>query len=325
MSLLRSLRDVGDRMLYTSGPSGANQKLLVTINFNLRSPQTDEEIRKVQSMIEAGILLAIILGLIAVSLYVWRLTAGRHRRKLYLAGRIAVLSSGVVLLVLFSTYKFMNAREFQILGRIVPRVITSRPVAALTFDDGPMEPYTSELLSVLREKNVKATFFIIGQNLEKFPSLGEDIVRQGHELGNHSYSHERMIFKSYDFIQSEIERTDRLIRRTGYTGEIHFRSPYGKKLFLLPLYLNKVEKKNIFFDVEPDSNATASANRIVEDVLAQTKPGSIILLHAENKNRLESFNAVAEIIDGLKQKGYHFVTVSELLAVEGSLSAYTLR
>jgi peptidoglycan/xylan/chitin deacetylase (PgdA/CDA1 family) len=89
--------------------------------------------------------------------------------------------------------------------------------------------------------------------------------------------------------------------------------------------LNKVEKKNIFFDVEPDSNATASANRIVEDVLARTKPGSIILLHAENKNRLESFNAVAEIIDGLKQKGYHFVTVSELLAVEGSLSAYTLR
>jgi peptidoglycan/xylan/chitin deacetylase (PgdA/CDA1 family) len=272
-------------------------------------------------MIEAGILLAIILVLLTVSLYVWRLTAGRHRRRLYLAGRIAVLSLGIVPLVLFSTYKLMNAREFQVLGKIVPRVNTSRPVVALTFDDGPMPPYTSELLSVLREKNVKATFFIIGQNLEKFPSLGEDVVRQGHELGNHSYSHQRMIFKSYDFIQREIERTDRLIRKAGYTGEIHFRSPYGKKLFLLPLYLSKVEKKNIFFDVEPDSNVTAGANRIVEYVLAQTKPGSIILLHAENKNRLESFQAITGIIDELKQRGYQFVTVSELLAVEGSISA----
>jgi peptidoglycan-N-acetylglucosamine deacetylase len=272
-------------------------------------------------MVEAGILLAVILVLITVSLYIWRLTAGRHRRKLYLAGRIAVLSLGAVLLVLFSTYRFMNAREFQVLGKIVPRVNTSRPVVALTFDDGPMPPYTSELLSVLREKNVRATFFIIGQNLEKFPSLGEDVVSQGHELGNHSYSHQRMVFRSYDFIQREIERTDRLIRSAGYTGEMHFRSPYGKKLFLLPLYLNKVEKKNIFFDVEPDSNVTATADRIVEDVLAHTKPGSIILLHAENKNRLESFKAIAGIIDGLKQKGYHFVTVSELLSVEGTISA----
>jgi peptidoglycan-N-acetylglucosamine deacetylase len=267
-------------------------------------------------MIEAGIVLAIILVFITGSLYVWRLTVGRHRRKLYLAGRIGVLSLGIVLLVLFSTYRFMNARRFQILGKIVPRVNTSRPVVALTFDDGPMPPYTSELLSLLRDKNVKGTFFIIGQNLEKFPSLGEDIVRQGHELGNHSYSHQRMIFKSYDFIQSEIERTDQLIRRAGYTGEIHFRSPYGKKLLLLPLYLSRGEKKNIFFDVEPDSNVAASANRIVEQVLAQTKPGSIILLHAENNNRLESFKAVAGIIDGLKQKGYDFATISELM-VEG--------
>jgi hypothetical protein len=93
-------------------------------------------------MIEAGILLAIILVLLTVSLYVWRLTTGRHRRGLYLAGRIAVLSLGIILLALLSTYKFMNAREFQVLGKIVPRVNTSRPVVALTFDT------VSELLAV---------------------------------------------------------------------------------------------------------------------------------------------------------------------------------
>jgi peptidoglycan-N-acetylglucosamine deacetylase len=270
-------------------------------------------------MIEAGILLAIILLLITLSLSAWRRTAGRPRRKLYLAGRIAVLSIVFVLLVSISTYKFMNARKFQIFGEIVPRVNTSRPAVALTFDDGPNPPYTGELMSVLREKNVKATFFVVGQNLEKFPSLGEELLRQGHELGNHSYSHQRMIFKSYDFVRNEIEETDRLIRNAGYTGEIHFRSPYGKKLFLLPFYLSRSQKKNIFFDVEPDSNPSATAHQIVEQVLAQTKPGSIILLHAESKIRLESFRAVAGIIDGLRQKGYYFVKISELLAGEENI------
>src|SRR5262245_61272106 len=158
-------------------------------------------------MIEAGILLAIILILITLSLFLWRRAAGRQSRKLYLAGRIALVSLGIILLVSISTYKFMNARGYQFFGEIVPRVNTSRPVVALTFDDGPVEPYTNELLAVLREKNVKATFFVIGQNLEKFPSLGEEIEKEGHELGNHTYSHQRMVFKSYDFIESEIEKT----------------------------------------------------------------------------------------------------------------------
>ncbi len=78
---------------------------------------------------------------------------------------------------------------------------------------------------------------MIGRNVEKFPDLAERMVAAGHELGNHSYSHTRMVFGSYDFMRSEIERTDALIRSVGYTGPIHFRSPYGKKLLLLPLYL----------------------------------------------------------------------------------------
>src|SRR5262245_313268 len=150
-------------------------------------------------MIEAAILLAIILILIGLSLSAWRRVAGQHRRKLYLRIRIAVISSGITLLVLISRYKFMNARGFQVSGEIVPRVNTSRHVVALTFDDGPVPPYTGDLLSLLREKNVKATFFVIGRNLEQFPSLGEQIERAGHELGNHTYSHQRMVFKSYNF------------------------------------------------------------------------------------------------------------------------------
>jgi peptidoglycan-N-acetylglucosamine deacetylase len=275
-------------------------------------------------MIEAGVLFAIITILTTSGLYAWRRAAGFPRRKLSLAARALVLSLIIIPLVLLSTYELMNARTFQLFGRIVPRVNTSRPIVALTFDDGPQPPYTGDLLSVLREKGAKATFFVIGGQLEEFPALGEQIVREGHELGNHSYSHHRMVFKSQAFIRGEIERTDELIRRTGYAGEIHFRSPYGKKLLLLPLYLAGVNKKNIFIDVEPDSDAKAAggADQIVEHVLTKARPGSIILLHAENRNRAESFKAVPGIIDGLKSRGYSFVTVSELLGAEGGASSH---
>lgn len=273
-------------------------------------------------MIEAGILLAIVLIVICSGLLIWRLVAGRPSRPLHLAARVAALCLLVLPPIFYSTYRLMNARTFQLYGEIVPRVETSRPFVALTFDDGPTAPYTEQLLAVLREKGAKATFFVIGQHLEEFPALGEKIVLEGHELGNHSYSHKRMVFKSYAFIRDEIERTDQLIRRTGYTGEIHFRSPYGKKLLLLPLFLSRAQRKNIFIDVEPEGNVTVSADKMVEHVLANARAGSIIILHAENRGRSESLKAVPGIIDGLKGRGYSLVTVSELLAAEGEHPAY---
>jgi chitin deacetylase len=274
-------------------------------------------------MIEAGILLVIILVFIGLGLFIWRRVAGRPGRPLFLLVRVAVLCLLIFPPVLFSIYKVMNARAFQFYGEIVPRVETSRPLLALTFDDGPTAPLTEELLTILREKQVKATFFVIGQHLEEFPAVGEKVVKEGHELGNHSYSHQRLIFKSYDFIRSEIERTDELIHQAGYRKEIHFRSPYGKKLLLLPLYLSRTHRKNIFIDVEPESDESvaASADKIVEHILANAKAGSIIILHAENRARPESMKAVPGIIDGLKSRGYQLVTVSELLAAKDKPSA----
>jgi len=262
-------------------------------------------------MIEAGILLVIAVVLTFTGAYVWQAVAQAGLRRL---DRLAVVAMAAFVIVGVSAYRLMNARGFQVLGEIVPRVATDQPVVALTFDDGPVAPYTEELLRVLDETGVKATFFVTGRSLENFPELGQRLVAAGHELGNHSYSHERMILKSYGFIRDELERTDRLIRVAGYTGEIHFRSPYAKKLFLLPLYLARNGKKNIIADVEPDAVVGTKAASMVEQAVAQASPGSIVILHAENSVRTESLAAVPGIIAGLKQKGYRFVTVSELLA-----------
>src|SRR5215510_7530483 len=210
-----------------------------------------------------------------------------------------------------------KSRTFQFFGEIVPRINTRQKVVALTFDDGPTPGVTEELLSILSEADVKATFFVIGADLERNPEEGRKIVAAGHELGNHTYSHERMVLKTPSFIESEIERTDQLIRQTGYQSTIHFRPPYGKKLILLPYYLARTSRKTISWDVEPDSypEIAADSNKIVAHVMEKTRPGSIILLHVMYKSRSESLKEVKGVITGLKGQGYSFKTVSEMLAM----------
>ena len=236
-------------------------------------------------------------------------------RKAYLAAIIVLVILGGAA----ALWQLSKSRTFQLFGRIVPRVETSRMLVALTFDDGPTRDQTPEVLRLLRERNVRATFFLTGGELEQNLDAGREIVAAGHELGNHSYSHERMVFVTPSYVRREVERTDVLIRAAGHSGEIHFRPPYGKKLLALPLYLESRDRKTITWDVEPDSelSAKADAAAITRHVLRRTRPGSIILLHVMYPSRAETMRAVPFIIEGLKREGYNFVTVSELLAAEG--------
>ncbi|MBL0387778.1 polysaccharide deacetylase family protein [Tumebacillus sp. ITR2] len=221
----------------------------------------------------------------------------------------------VLLLVIYcvTTYKLMNSRTYQVFGEIVPRVETTQKVVALTFDDGPTE-YTDELLKELDDAGVKATFFLIGNEIEKHPDEAKKLVQAGHEVGNHTYSHNRMVFKSPSYISTEIEKTDALLRDAGVQGEILFRPPNGKKLLYLPYYLSQHERKTIMWDVEPDSfdDIASRADKIVDYTVQHVQPGSIILLHAMYDSRQESRKAVPGIISALKAQGYEFKTVSEL-------------
>ncbi|MFE1593799.1 polysaccharide deacetylase family protein [Nocardia sp. NPDC058705] len=224
----------------------------------------------------------------------------------------AIVGIVVVLAVVAGLYVLMNSRTYQLQGRLVDRVETDEKVVALTFDDGPTAR-TPEVLRMLEAAQVPATFYLIGDNLAAHPEYGAAIVAAGHELGNHSYTHRRMVLISGDTVREEIERTDAEIRRAGFQGPITFRPPYGKKLWSLPHYLAEHDRTTVTWDVEPDSAGGASREAIVRDALAQTGPGSIILLHVMHGG--ESAAAVPEIVDGLRAQGYRFVTVSELLAL----------
>jgi len=146
--------------------------------------------------------------------------------------RIAV-AVAALFAVAYGLLTLSRATTYQVFGEIVPRVETNEKVVALTFDDGPT-PLTQEVLQTLAARNVHGTFFLIGAEIAADPADARAIAASGNQIGNHSWSHDRMAFKTQSFIASEIEKTDREIRKTGYQGEIQFRPPYGKKLFGLP-------------------------------------------------------------------------------------------
>lgn len=209
--------------------------------------------------------------------------------------------------------QWMNSRTFQFFGGLTNRVTTDQKLVALTFDDGPTQR-VEPLLALLREKDVRATFFLVGAEIEKSPQLARDIVQAGHQVGNHSWSHKRMVFITPAFARAEIEKTDAAIRNTGYVDNIAFRPPYGKKLLVLPWVLRQQGKRSITWDVEPetDDKTAQSSQLIAQAVLAQAKPGSIILLHPMYSDK--ALDALPAVIDGLRQQGYQFVTVDGLLA-----------
>lgn len=213
----------------------------------------------------------------------------------------------------YGAYLLMRSRTFQLAGELISRVDTTARVVALTFDDAP-GAYTQEVLSILAEKNVKATFYCIGASLEEHPVEAKAIVLGGHELGNHSYSHERMVFKSQSFIAEEITRTNALIEEVGYTDEITFRPPNGKKLVGLPWYLSEHDIRTIMWDVEPDTYVSGDTQQITQYVLDHVVPGSIVLMHPFCGDACTADReALSAVIDGLRAEGYTFVTVGELM------------
>jgi len=220
-----------------------------------------------------------------------------------------------VLLMLIGIWKFSRSRQLQLVGELIYHVETVDSLVALTFDDGPTPEYTDAILTQLDTGHARATFFVTGQELDRFPEEGRKLVDAGHQLGNHSYTHAQMVLKGPSFISSELDRTNQAIRQSGYDGEILFRPPYCKKLIILPWILSQRGMRSITWDIEPESypEVGASASDIVEHVMERVQPGSIILLHLMYPRREESRKALPILIDSLKSKGYSLVTMNELL------------
>ncbi len=190
---------------------------------------------------------------------------------------------------------------------------TNEKYVALTFDDGPCPPYTDSILNILNRHKVKATFFLVGNRIQNFPHYIQKIASQNHEIGNHSWSHSPLIFKTPSSIKKEIVRTDSIIKSLGYNRDILFRAPYGKKLIELPYVLSKLNKPHILFDVVPMDWEPLSLPIMYRRVIDATRPGSIILLHDGGGDRSTTVKLTDSIIIALKKDGYSFLTASEFI------------
>ena len=202
-------------------------------------------------------------------------------------------------------------------GKNIVRLNTNQRIVALTYDDGPHPPYTEQLLEVLAKHNVKATFFMIGNRIETHPETVNKVIAEGHQIGNHSYSHPLLGFLPPFYVRREIERTDNLLQQFNITGEVVFRAPVLTRFLPVAWVLAKGNRAHISCNVWSWDWTTQNPDKITETVLKKTNPGSIIVLHdgkAENKNanRLGTIEATDHIITVLKGDGYRFVRLSDV-------------
>lgn len=227
-----------------------------------------------------------------------------------------IFSSLALLFVLtFALWRVSKLRSFQFFGQIHHRVQTTEKVVALTYDDGPGQN-TGAILEILEREAVPATFFMIGKNIEDNPQMAKKVLSLGHQIGNHSYSHQRATLSGPAFWQEEVEKTDQLIRTIGFNEEIMFRPPFGKKLFTLPWVLHKMNKLSITWDAESRDTETQDEGKLEKNVLSHVRPGSIILFHDGGGAKPGTIGMTAAVIKELKNQGYRFLTVAQLLKLQ---------
>lgn len=226
-----------------------------------------------------------------------------------------IIAVSLILLLSIVVLSVVRSKSFQFYGGIVYQINTREKVVALTFDDGPRYQSTMETLSILEKEKIKASFFLEGAEIKRHKKAGLAIFNAGHEIGNHSYTHSRMVFKSKSFIEQEITDTDKEIRGLGYAEDILFRPPYGQTLIALPRYLNSVGRPTIMFDVEvEDFKFPRTVEEMVGHTLESVVPGSIIVFHVMGREKERQ--ALILIIKELKGRGYQFKTVSEMILLD---------
>src|SRR5216117_4615466 len=185
------------------------------------------------------------------------------------------------------------------------------PYIAMTFDDGPSATLTPKLLDLLAAHHIKATFFVIGENVVEHPEIVARAAREGHEIGNHSWSHPNFGKMSDEGVRGQVQRTDDAIKEATGTRPILLRPPYGSITARQKRWIHdQFGYQIILWDVDPYDWKRPGPSAVRNRILKETQPGSIVLSHDIHPGTIE---AMPSTFDALEAKGFKFVTVSELI------------
>lgn len=220
--------------------------------------------------------------------------------------------------VLF-TYHAVNPTS-RLYGRVYSNGERGHRQIALSFDDGPSKSYTPQVLSLLAQYGIKATFFVIGQNVHRYPDVCREVVRAGHVIGNHSYYHRKSLcLRRGKTTTHEVHLASQAIYQTTGVEVKLFRPPHG---FRTPWFMHTLHRLGYtvvtWDNMTGDWKASKSAQEIFEAIVKRARPGSIIVLHdgrstRDGYDRSQMLQALPKIIEALKERGFDFVTVPQIL------------
>jgi len=204
-------------------------------------------------------------------------------------------------------------------GVTYSRVRTNLPYIAMTYDDGPHPQNTPRLLDILRERNIKATFYVIGRSVNLYPQLTRRIVAEGHEIGNHTWTHPNLKTLSNADVRKELNRTRDIIVSTCGVKPRTMRPPYGALRQDQRAWIYKeYGYPTILWSVDPEDWKRPGISVVTSRIVNNTRNGGIVLAHDLHKPTID---AMPGTLDGLLRKGFKFVTISQLLALSPSTAA----
>ncbi|MGE5704369.1 MAG: polysaccharide deacetylase family protein [Clostridia bacterium] len=219
--------------------------------------------------------------------------------------------------------KGKGRKYYEARGEIVWEVPTAKRMIALTFDDGPDARYTPQIASLLKEYDAKATFFVVGTRVQKNPEIIRQLLKDGNELANHTYSHPDLRKISEQRLKEEVTKTQETIyAATGFTPKL-FRPPGGYYSESLIRVVKDAGFQVIMWSWHQDTRdwSDPGVKKIVKKVLKNARNGDIVLFHDYGGARSQTVRALKEILPELHRRGFHFVTVSELLMYQKKVNA----
>ncbi|MEP6518618.1 polysaccharide deacetylase family protein [Microcoleus vaginatus] len=212
--------------------------------------------------------------------------------------------------------RFQSAVPDQFQGTTIShaKLDSQHKAIALTFDDGPWPKTTTQILDILKENNIKATFFWVGKYLKNSPEIGQQVAAAGHAIGNHTWNHEYLQYNE-DGAAREIDRTSSLIEDLTGIQTSMFRPPGGILNNGLTAYAQKKNYAVVMWSADSFDWRTLTES-LIDNVMRQANSGGIVLMHDGGGNRARTVKALPDIIARLRKEGYSFVTVPELLQMQ---------
>lgn len=205
----------------------------------------------------------------------------------------------------------------------VYHVRSNEKVVAFTFDDGPSPIWTSQILDALKSVDVKATFFMLGEHVQRYPEIARRVAEQGHEIGNHTYDHHGLIYYKPEELKRQIKDTERVVLSVTGIKTKYFRPPKAWITEKEKKQLNDLGYETVLWSLNSKDWVTFDDRYIIKYILHHVRPGDIILFHdsggvfrPEGGNRKETVKTIPRLVRCLREHGYRFVTISQLLKLQ---------